>query len=167
MDDWEWEHGKWDSLPLEKLGKIPLDSIGVPWSWNVHIHPNYDRLFWNVWENGLQTPLLVRPWDFPPQGIRENIGCKEDGNRLDVMPSPTYTEEPEFELVLGNMRFVACYITGEHNVPALLLPDKEWFWNVEDLWKKYHPYFEGNWYDHPDYKFEKEQSGTAIIKSGK
>jgi len=167
LSDWKWEYGNWESLGLEDLGLIPLDSIGVPWAYNVQIHPNFDRLFWSIWEEGLQSSLLVRPWNWPPLGNRETIGCRKDGNRLDVMPSPKYHEEPKYELVMGNMRFVACYITGMHYVPALLLPEKEWLEDVDELWKKYHPSFEGNWYNHPDYLFEKQQSGTAYIKSGK
>ena len=167
MTDWKWAEGSWPDLNLKDLGELPLTDIGVPWAYSVHIHPNYDRLFWDVWENGLKTPLLVRPWDWPPLGNRGVWGCNERGNRIDNMPAPIYPKEPEYELVIGNMRFCASYITGRSTVPCLLLPEEEWLDDVQDLWAKYHPVFEGTWYDHPDYKFEKHQKGTAIIKSGK
>lgn len=151
---WEWNEGDWRDLVekehLTLLQSIPLDVIGSPWSWNIHQHLNYDRLFWSIHKDVLRTPLLLRPWSTPFKGER-NIGCKSDGNRLDNASSPTYTKPPKYELVLGNMRYCAIYTQGYETAPCLLLPDSEHDLDIQELWDKYHNVMEGNYYDNPDY----------------
>jgi len=155
--DWKWVEGNWKNLleedKLESLENVPLDDIASPWSRNVHLHPAYDRLFWDVWENGIKTPLLVKPFDWPPIGSRGVLGCDQSGNRIDNQPAPEYEQfsEPEYELILGNMRFCAAYVMGIKSLPCLLLPEEEWYDDVDVIWNKYHPVFEGNYYNHPDY----------------
>jgi hypothetical protein len=156
--DWAWVEGNWRDFvargELEELGEIRLDEICAPWSRNVHLIPSYDRLFWDIWENGIKTPLLVRPYDWPPYGTRGVLGCNESGNRIDNQPAPPYDQfsEPQYELIIGNMRFCGAYILGLFTLPCLQIPEDEWYEDVDDLWKKYHPVFEGNYYKHPDYE---------------
>ena len=167
-DDWEWSPGQWPDLvaegKLEDLGEVALNKIGVPWGWNIQCHPNYDRLFWSIYNDGLRTPLLVRPWDWPPYAGRGKTGCKADGGRLDTMPAPDYGFEPEYELVIGNMRYCAIYIQGYETAPTLMLPEEEWYLDVEELWAKYHPVFEGNWYDNPLYGMPSKADNNYLVK---
>ena len=171
MNDWGFQPGSWQDLvdrrELTDLGEVPLVNIGVPWAWNVHCHHNYNRLFWDVHENGLKTPLLLRSWDWPPLGNRGTVGCKEDGNRIDQTPAPEYPqfEEPEYELVVGNLRYCALYVQKYQTAPCLIIPTSEQFNDVEKLWAKYHPIFEGNWYEHPDYGFP--SGGTRYVDLNK
>lgn len=155
MSDWQWIPGNWKDLinngELYHIGDIELDQIGSPWSWNIQAHLNYDRLFWDIHRHGLKTPLLVRPWTFPFKAKRNRVGCRFDGNRLDNSPSPVYKVSPNYELLLGNMRFCAIYTQGYKTAPCVMIPNSECDWNVEDIWQKYHPVFEGNYYDNPNY----------------
>jgi len=145
----DWQQGDWRSYKFHDLGLVPIESIGCPWSWNIFRHLNYDRLFWSIYNDGIKTPLLVRPWRYPFIGDH-TIGCTKSGKRLDSSPSPSYINQPMYELVLGNMRYTALYTQAHKNVPAILLPSDEYDWQVNDLWEKYHPIFEGNWYDDPN-----------------
>jgi len=147
---WEWEEGAWPDLELIQA-TISIEQIGCPWARNIHKHPCYNRVFWSIYNEGLKTPLLVRPWVQQMTGMH-TPNTDSCGNRFDAQPSPRYNFPPQFELVLGNMRYCALYTQGYKTVPVLYLPDDEHEIPVEELWNKYHPYFEGNWYDHPDHQ---------------
>ena len=146
-----WIEGSWRTLNLEFIEAVSVDAIGCPWAFNIHKHLNYNRLFWSIYNDGLKTPLLVRPWN-PPFIGEHIIGCSTSGKRLDSSPSPVYDTPPKYELVLGNMRYCACYTQSYTHVPVLLLPEHEFNLKVNDLWDKYHPIFEGNWYDDPNHQ---------------
>lgn len=165
--NWTWEAGSWPEMVkagvLKDLGEVRLDDIASPWSHNIHCHPNYDRLFWSMWRDGMKTPFLLRPWSYPPKAIKKPM-CRADGSRMDLMPAPTYKEIPTYELVIGNMRYCASYVLGNITAPSLLLPESEWNLNIEEIWEIYHPVFEGNWYTDPNNGIPSKASGTYIKK---
>lgn len=167
QSNWKWTQGSWGGLVesghLTALGPVPYKDIGSPWAMNIHCHPNYDRLFWSIREEGLKTPLLLRSWEYPFRANRTSKSCRQNGNRLDNTPSVVHNEEPKYELVIGNMRWCAAYICS-YEVPCLLLPDSEQGWLVEDLWEKYHPIFEGNWYSDPDHGGPNKATKTHLVK---
>lgn len=131
---------------LQDIGVVPFQDLGSPWSHDIHLVDDYDRLFWSVRREGLKTPLLVREWKHPFRAKRVCKSCKSDGNRLDSTPSIVHNTDPKYEIVIGNMRWCAAYVCGYDEVPCLLLSADEQQWQVEDLWDKYHPLFEADWY---------------------
>ena len=165
--EWKYKPGNWVTKikegELEDLGSIDLETIGLPWAYNVHIHINYDRLFWDVWERGVKTPLLLRPWSYPFKGARPNFGCNPDGSRRDNTPI-IYSSgtQIKYELIIGNLRYVAARVCGYTKLPCLILNSRIWNDPVEEIWKEYHPVFEGNWYDHPDHTLK--SGGTVYVK---
>lgn len=138
----------WINLHLS-TSLVSINSIACPWAWNIYRHGNYDRLFWSIYDKSINTPLLVRPFNYPFIGD-VHIGCDHLGNRLDCTPSPTHSKPPSYELILGNMRYCALYIQRYDHVPILMLPTEEHLTPVTELWDKYHAVMEGNWYDDPD-----------------
>lgn len=161
-----WDGGDWHSLITAPQyyyhHRVPLSDIIAPWAWNIHLHSNYDRLFWSIWNDGMKTPLFVRPVVFPFKAKRKRIGCTERGARLDRMPSLS-TVAPKYELVLGNMRYCAMTVQGHSTVPCIIVPLKEQSWDVEDLWAKYHPIFEGNWYNDPSNQIPSKAVDNFLI----
>jgi len=162
--NWIYQEGNWRELVqngiFQDLGEIPLEEIRLPWAYNVHIHIHYNRLFWDIWERGVLTPLFVRPWSWPPKGRKRPIGCKEDGTRLDIIPVEYHSSRPKYELIIGNMRYVAAWVCGYKSLPALLLREDQWNMDIEDLWTEYHPVFEGNWYE-----CFRKQRANIIVKA--
>ena len=66
---------------------------------------------------------------------------------------------------MGNLRYCALYVQKYQTAPCLIIPTSEQFNDVEKLWAKYHPIFEGNWYEHPDYGFP--SGGTRYVDLNK
>jgi len=146
----KWKEGNWRELGYELITPS-IESIACPWSRNIHRHGCYDRLFWSIYNEGPKTPLLIRPWQHQLTSCH-TPNTDSQGNRFDNQPSPVYSDFPTYELILGNMRYCAMYTQRFTHVSALLLPESEYHIDINELWDKYHPYFEGNLYDDPDHQ---------------